>query len=236
MSAGRPNFLIFMSDQQLYSTLDVESPCPTPAADRLAARGVRFTHAFTPSPVCTPARANFLTGLEVHEHRLTHVNHANYHVVDDLPDDVVTFAHVLSAAGYRCGYVGKWHVCRNKGPTDRGFHEFENAWDARTAKWPELSDEVSPPVAVTRGPGITPPAGKKPEVNLAAVSSLPAERAKAANAPTWYTMAFSISSGVSCIARRPNPIRSGKPGCAPMDTPFSAARPTVRSITDGSPA
>ncbi len=179
MSAGRPNFLVFMSDQQLYSTVDAGSPCPTPNVGRLAERGVRFTHAFTPSPVCTPARANFLTGLEVHEHRLTHVNHANYHVVDDLADGVVTFAHVLSAAGYRCGYVGKWHVCRNKGPADRGFGEFENAWDPRTARWPELSDEISPPVAVTRGPGITPPAGKQPEVNLAAVSSLPAEEGEA---------------------------------------------------------
>lgn len=202
MSAGRPNILIFMSDQQCAHTVDPACPCPTPNADRLAGRGVRFTHGFTPSPVCTPARASLLTGLEVHKHRLTHVNHANYHVVDDLDDGITTFAQILSGAGYRCGYAGKWHVCRNKGPTDRGFGEFDDGWDARTAAWPELSDRIEPPVALTQGPGISTPEGKKPEMEIAAVSSLPKEESepfKRALAARDMLRRYAEAGGPFCI-------------------------------------
>src|ERR1700752_1041538 len=41
----------------------------TPALDALAARGTRFTAAYTPSPICVPARASLATGVPVHHHR-----------------------------------------------------------------------------------------------------------------------------------------------------------------------
>ena len=42
----------------------------TPHLDALAARGVRFPNAYTPSPICVPARAAFATGRRVHDIRL----------------------------------------------------------------------------------------------------------------------------------------------------------------------
>src|SRR5436190_24206643 len=65
MSAiARPNLLLITSDQHHYSCLGVTNPrLKTPALDRLAREGTRFTRAYTPNPVCTPTRASIITGL-----------------------------------------------------------------------------------------------------------------------------------------------------------------------------
>jgi arylsulfatase A-like enzyme len=61
---SRPNILLFLSDDHgpwalgCYGNQEVRSP----HLDRLAAEGVRFQNAFTPSPVCSPARACLLAG------------------------------------------------------------------------------------------------------------------------------------------------------------------------------
>jgi arylsulfatase A-like enzyme len=54
-----------MTDQHRVDTLGCygNEVCQTPALDRLAARGVRFGRAFTPTATCTPARASLLTGV-----------------------------------------------------------------------------------------------------------------------------------------------------------------------------
>ncbi|MGB2820957.1 MAG: sulfatase, partial [Phycisphaerae bacterium] len=69
----------------------------------LADEGTRFRRAFANCPVCTPSRATILTGRYPLSHRA---------VANDmpLPTDETTIAHVLRAAGYRTGYVGKWHL------------------------------------------------------------------------------------------------------------------------------
>ncbi|MBW3624408.1 MAG: sulfatase-like hydrolase/transferase [Armatimonadetes bacterium] len=60
----RPNILLFLTDDHgswalgSYGNREVR----TPALDRLAEEGARFANAFTPSPVCSPARACLLTG------------------------------------------------------------------------------------------------------------------------------------------------------------------------------
>ena len=77
----------------------------TPALDRLAAEGVRFTHAYANTPVCTPSRGSLLTGQWPHRHRA---------LSNDLPldagPDTPAIARSLQAAAYRCGYIGKWHI------------------------------------------------------------------------------------------------------------------------------
>lgn len=101
----QPNILIIHTDQQSYWTLGCYggTVVDTPNIDRLAANGARFTNFFTNSAVCTPSRGCFVTGRYP-------TSHGAY--VNNIPlnRDEVTFAEVLKRAGYRTGYVGKWHL------------------------------------------------------------------------------------------------------------------------------
>ena len=101
----RPNFLLVLTDTQptaflgCYGTVGVQTPC----LDALAAQGVRFEHAYTTSPLCTPARAGLFTGM------MPSMAGA-YTNAQPLGDTVLTMGQRFSAAGYRCGYIGKWHL------------------------------------------------------------------------------------------------------------------------------
>ena len=95
----------------------------TPAIDRLAKSGMRFTDAYSASPVCTPTRAALMTGLS--PARLQITNHAGGHPpgfrlpesdlesaawTRHLPLAEVTLAEHLKQAGYATGFFGKWHL------------------------------------------------------------------------------------------------------------------------------
>ena len=66
----RPNILVFLTDDhgQWASSAYGNSEIISPNLDYLAARGTRFTRAFTPTPVCSPARASFYTGRYPSQH------------------------------------------------------------------------------------------------------------------------------------------------------------------------
>lgn len=107
---ARPNFLFLMTDQMQARVLEPGHPCATPCLDRLAARGVRITRAYTTNAVCSPARASLMTGLLPHSHGVTQVNHCVHEYEANLVTDRPHWAQRLRAAGYRTGYFGKWHV------------------------------------------------------------------------------------------------------------------------------
>lgn len=117
----RPNVLVVMSDQQQASTVAPQSQCRTPNLDRLAARGVRFNRCYTPSPVCSPARASFMTGLLPHQHGMVDVEHAVPAYRADLVGGLAMWSNRLRDAGYRTGYYGKWHVERSYDLAAFGF-------------------------------------------------------------------------------------------------------------------
>jgi arylsulfatase A-like enzyme len=117
----RPNVLVVMSDQQQASTVDPNRPCDTPHVGRLAAQGARFTRCYSPSPVCSPARASFMTGLLPHQHGMVDVEHAVPAYRADLVDGVLMWSQRLQAANYRLGYYGKWHVERSEDLGRFGF-------------------------------------------------------------------------------------------------------------------
>ena len=65
MADTRPNILWYCTDQQRFDTIGLlgNPHVRTPTLDRLATEGVAFTHAYCQSPICTPSRSSFLTGL-----------------------------------------------------------------------------------------------------------------------------------------------------------------------------
>ena len=114
--ARRPNFLILMVDQ-MSGTLCPDGPAAflhTPHLKALAARALRFANCYTPSPLCLPARASFMTGL-LPSRTGVFDNAAEFAAT--LP----TFAHHLRRAGYRSVLSGKMHFV---GPDQ--LHGFED--------------------------------------------------------------------------------------------------------------
>jgi len=105
-----------MTDQQRFDTISaygLNEICRTPHIDALAEQGVRFSHAFTPTAICSPARASFYTGLYPRRHGVT----ANGLT---LREGVRTLSDYLFDTGYAYGYAGKWHVDQH---SDLGFVE-----------------------------------------------------------------------------------------------------------------
>lgn len=101
----QPNIVFLFSDQQRFDTLGVNGqPLDiTPNLDELAFEGVNFEHAYTPQPVCGPARSCLQSGLFATETGCF-VNGIS------LPIEQATIAKSLSEAGYETAYVGKWHL------------------------------------------------------------------------------------------------------------------------------
>lgn len=98
------NVLIIMSDEHTRSVMGAygNGVVQTPALDRLAASGVRFDHAYTPSPICISARASFATGTQVFEHRCWSSAEPYY-------GQQQSWMHRLRARGHRVVSIGKLH-------------------------------------------------------------------------------------------------------------------------------
>ena len=99
----RPNIVIAIADDWSYPHAGSygDRTVRTPAFDRIAREGARFTHAFVASPSCTPSRAALLAGQAVH--RLQ--EGANLHGF--LPKSIPVLPDLLEDAGYAVGFSGK---------------------------------------------------------------------------------------------------------------------------------
>ncbi|MCK9511309.1 MAG: sulfatase-like hydrolase/transferase [Pigmentiphaga sp.] len=111
MTAPSKNVLVIMSDEHESRTLGCAGHplVQTPHLDTLATRGVRFTNAYTPSPICVPARAAFATGRSVHE--LHHWDNAMPYT-----GEVRGWGHVLQDHGVRVESIGKLHYRNAEDP------------------------------------------------------------------------------------------------------------------------
>ena len=117
------NALFLMTDQHRLDTLGCYgNPLGlTPNLDALASEGTRFDNCFTPTAICTPARASLLTGWAPFRHKLLANYERNVGYLEDLSDDQFTFAGALAERGYNLGLLGKWHGGVRRSAADYGF-------------------------------------------------------------------------------------------------------------------
>ncbi|SEF78746.1 Arylsulfatase A [Nonomuraea solani] len=117
------NLLFLMTDQHRVDTLGCygNPHVATPNLDRLAASGTRFDRFYTPTAICTPARASLLTGQAPFRHRLLANYERNVGYLEDLREDAFTFPEALKERGYQLGLIGKWHGGTSRNAASYGF-------------------------------------------------------------------------------------------------------------------
>lgn len=114
------NVLFILSDEHQHGLMGCAGHpfIRTPNLDALAARGTRFPNAYTPSPICVPARASLATGCHVHDIRCWD----NAIAYDGVPRG---WAHHLADQGVLCESVGKLHYRSEDAPV--GLHRQHHA-------------------------------------------------------------------------------------------------------------
>lgn len=127
----RPNLLYIFTDQQFAGAMSCTGNpyVKTPNIDSLAALGTRFDLAYTPHPLCSPARASMLTGLMPH---LTGVTGNSLSIRDELQQQEMGW--VFRRAGYRSVYAGKGHLPEAKRlEPSHGFEVLPAVGDGKVA-------------------------------------------------------------------------------------------------------
>ena len=113
----KPNILFLMTDQHRADCLacDGNRVIKTPSFDRIAREGVMFTHAYTSTPSCTPARSAILTGLSAWHHGMLAYGRVALRYPFELP-------RAMADAGYYTFAIGKLHY-----HPQRNYHGFHGA-------------------------------------------------------------------------------------------------------------
>ncbi|MFG3056874.1 arylsulfatase [Kitasatospora sp. NPDC048239] len=143
---GAPNIVVVLVDDMGYSDIGpFGAEIPTPTLDRLAADGVKLANYHT-MPLCSPARAALLTGLNPHRVGYSFVANADpgfpgYGM--EVAGDIPTLAEVLHGEGYATYAVGKWHLTRDSAsnaadnranwPLQKGFDQYYGVLEGLTS-------------------------------------------------------------------------------------------------------
>jgi arylsulfatase A len=137
LAAERPNILLIVADDLGWRDLGYvgNTYVRTPRIDALAQEARRFRQAYAAAPVCSPSRAALITGASPARLGLTDwlpgppaaaTGWIPPTLPTSLPTTYPTIGERLSAVGYRCGWIGKWHLGDDP-PAQRGFpHERMN--------------------------------------------------------------------------------------------------------------
>jgi arylsulfatase A-like enzyme len=135
-NTSRPNILWYVTDQQRFDTIAAlgNAHVRTPTIDSLVETGVAFTHAYCQSPICTPSRASFMTGM--YPSRIHNCRNGN----DTWPDHPPLISKQMADAGYDCGMIGKFHLLSSGHRTEPRLDDGYRYWrfsHAPRDDWPE---------------------------------------------------------------------------------------------------
>jgi len=140
---GSPNIVVILLDDLGYSDVGpFGSEIPTPHLERLASTGLSLTNYHT-TPVCSPARAALLTGLNPHRAGFGSVANSDPGFPNlrlEIDEDVAMLPEILRGHGYATFAVGKWHLTRDallhdgaprsSWPVQRGFDRYYGSMEA----------------------------------------------------------------------------------------------------------
>jgi arylsulfatase A-like enzyme len=140
---AKPNIIFLLTDDMGYGDVGCYGGnfVPTPNIDRLAREGTRFTQFYVASPVCSPSRTGFLTGMYPARWRITNYlqtrsgNRASEQA-DFLDPKAPSIARSLKDAGYVTGHFGKWHMGGGRDVTNAppfrayGFDEHAGTYES----------------------------------------------------------------------------------------------------------
>lgn len=110
---SRPNIVFILVDDLRFDDIACMGHpfVQTPHIDRLAREGALFKKAYATTPLCSPSRASFLTGLYAHKHGVR--DNTNN---DACSHRLVTLLLLLKRAGYATAFLGKWHMGTDDSP------------------------------------------------------------------------------------------------------------------------
>jgi arylsulfatase A-like enzyme len=140
----RPNIIMFLIDDQNPSSIAAfGGDTYTPNLDRMAEEGMKFTRAYVSSSVCTPSRYTFLTGRYAgNSHSKLYTEEVGGLENQGLPNfnvalerDRMNVGNVLREAGYKTGFVGKFHLT-----SELDFPEFYQGKDG----WIDIPKDAKP--------------------------------------------------------------------------------------------
>jgi arylsulfatase A-like enzyme len=133
----RPNVVFVFADQMRAHAMGCagNTQVITPNLDRLSAEGLLVTNAISCQPVCTPYRAQLMTGRYGHT---TGVIHNDIR----LPDSEIVISELMKKAGYATGYIGKWHLMGSRrNPVDKKNRRGWDFWAVRNCSHRHSSPE-----------------------------------------------------------------------------------------------
>lgn len=156
----RPNLLVIQTDEHNFRTLGCYreqlsheqafvwgdgNNVETPNIDFLAKNGVLFTKFYAATPVCSPSRGSLISGMYPQHNGVPK---------NDVPlnDDVVTYSEVLKNAGYKTGFIGKWHLDGDGKPQwspERKFGFSDNQYMYNRGHWKKLEETPEGPRVAT---------------------------------------------------------------------------------------
>jgi arylsulfatase A-like enzyme len=138
-----PNIIFVLTDDMGFGDVGCNGGTfvPTPNIDRLAAEGLRFTRFYCGSPVCSPSRTAFTTGMfparwSVHTYLDSRAKNREREQANFLDAKAPSLARALKAAGYATGHFGKWHMGGGRDVKDApaitafGFDEYASTWES----------------------------------------------------------------------------------------------------------
>lgn len=144
-AAPRPNVLLIVVDDLRFDDFGAAGHpfARTPHLDRVAREGAQFRDFFAVTPLCSPSRANILTGLATRRHGILDNTERS-----PLSHRLPTFARTLQAAGYHTGFIGKWHMGND--PTPRPGFDY---WVALPGQGEVADPELLEDGRLARAPG-----------------------------------------------------------------------------------
>lgn len=137
-----PHIIFILTDDMGYGDISCyNGDYQTPNIDRLAAGGRRYTNYYSPSPICSPSRVGFMTGMSPARWNITSYlqkkkDNRLCEQADYLATKAPSVARLLQSKGYATAHFGKWHMGGGRDVDDApsikeyGFDEYSSTWES----------------------------------------------------------------------------------------------------------